>query len=102
MKVLVVEDEHRIANSIKKGLNQESIAVDVAYDGETGYDLASIEGYDVVVLDLMCPKLDGVEVGKKLREEMRVWAEENGIDMSQFMGMGGGFGKRGLGQGMGR
>ena len=40
MRILVVEDEHRIANSIKKGLEQEAYAVDVAFDGEEGYDLA--------------------------------------------------------------
>ncbi len=43
--------------------------MDVAYDGESGYDLASVEGYDVIILDLMLPKLDGLEVCKRLREE---------------------------------
>lgn len=69
MRILVVEDEHKIANSIKKGLEQESYAVDVAYDGEYGYDLAFTEDYDVVVLDLMLPKMDGVELCKRLRGE---------------------------------
>ena len=46
MRILVVEDEHKIANSIKKGLEQESYAVDVAYTGTDGYDLASTEDYD--------------------------------------------------------
>ncbi len=69
MRVLVVEDEHKIANSIKKGLEQESFAVDVAYDGEEGYDLASGETYDVIVLDLMLPGLPGLEICKKLRQE---------------------------------
>ena len=69
MRVLVVEDEHRIANSIKKGLEQETYAVDVAYDGQTGYDLAVSEGYDLIILDRMLPKLDGLEVCKKLRQE---------------------------------
>ena len=68
MKVLVTEDEHRIANYIKKGLSQKSMVVDVAYNGEEGYDLASSEEYDVIVLDRMLPKMDGVEVTKKLRE----------------------------------
>lgn len=53
MRILIVEDEHKIANSIKKGLEQESYAVDVAYDGSLGYDLASTEDYDVIVLDLL-------------------------------------------------
>jgi DNA-binding response OmpR family regulator len=69
MRVLIVEDEHKIANSIKRGLEQEAYAVDVAYDGEEGYDLASSEEYDVIILDLLLPKLGGVEVTKKLREE---------------------------------
>jgi two-component system, OmpR family, response regulator len=69
MRILVVEDEHKIANSIKKGLEQELFAVDVAYDGDEGYDLASSEEYDLIILDLMLPKLDGVSICKKLREE---------------------------------
>lgn len=69
MKVLVVEDEHRIANSIKKGLLQESFVVDLAFDGESGLDLALGEEYDVIVLDLMLPKMDGMEVCKNLRQE---------------------------------
>jgi DNA-binding response OmpR family regulator len=69
MRILVVEDEHKIANSIKRGLEQESYAVDVAYDGEEGYDLASSESYGVIVLDLMLPKMDGISICKKLRAE---------------------------------
>lgn len=68
MKVLVVEDEHKIANSIKKGLEQESYAVDVAYDGDDGYDLASSENYDLIILDLMLPGLSGIEICRKLRQ----------------------------------
>ena len=69
MRILVVEDEHRIANTIKEGLEQERYTVDVAYDGETGYDLASTEDYDVIVLDLMLPKMNGLEISQKLRQE---------------------------------
>lgn len=69
MKLLVIEDEHKIANSIKKGLEQEAMTVDVAYDGEEGFDLASEGKYDLIVLDLMLPKMDGVEVCKKLRSQ---------------------------------
>ena len=68
MKVLVIEDEHKIANSIKKGLEQESWAVDVAYDGERGYDLASSEAYEIIILDLMLPGIDGMTICKKLRK----------------------------------
>ncbi|KKP67851.1 MAG: Two component transcriptional regulator, winged helix family [Candidatus Roizmanbacteria bacterium GW2011_GWA2_35_19] len=68
MRILVVEDEHRIANSIKKGLEQEKYAVDVAYTGEDGYDLASSEEYDVLILDLMLPKMDGITICRELRK----------------------------------
>jgi len=69
MRILVVEDEHKIANSIKKGLEQESYAVDVAYDGIEGYDLAAGEEYDAIILDLMLPGMDGLAICNKLRAE---------------------------------
>ena len=68
MRILVVEDEHRIANSIKKGLGQERHAVDVAYSGSDGYDLASTEDYDVIILDLLLPGMDGVTLCRELRK----------------------------------
>lgn len=67
MRILVVEDEHRIANSIKKGLEQEAYAVDVAYDGEQGYDLAIGEAYDIIILDWLLPKITGIEICRRLR-----------------------------------
>lgn len=69
MKILVVEDEHKIGSSIKKGFEQESWVCDLAFDGEEGYDLASTGDYDVIVLDLMLPKMDGIKVSKSLREQ---------------------------------
>ncbi len=69
MRVLVVEDEHKIANSIKKGLEQESYAVDITYDGEAGYDLASSEDYDLLILDILLPKMDGLMICSKLRKQ---------------------------------
>ena len=68
MRILIVEDEHKIANSIKKGLEQESYAVDVVFTGQEGYDVASTEEYDLIVLDLLLPGMDGIEVCSKLRE----------------------------------
>jgi two-component system, OmpR family, response regulator len=68
MRLLVIEDEHKIANAIKKGLEQESYAVDVAYDGESGYDLASEESYDAIILDRMLPGMDGMVICKTLRK----------------------------------
>jgi two-component system, OmpR family, response regulator len=72
VKVLIVEDEHKIANSIRKGLLQEAYVVDVAYDGQTGFDLAAGEDYDVIVLDLMLPKISGMEICRRLRQEEKI------------------------------
>lgn len=69
MKVLIIEDEHKIASSIKKGLEQEHYAVDLAFDGETGFDLASSEEYDAILLDIMLPNKDGLTVCKDLRNQ---------------------------------
>ena len=67
MRILVIEDEHKIAGSIKKGLEMEKYAVDVAFDGSAGFDLAASEEYDAIVLDLMLPVMDGMTVCKNLR-----------------------------------
>lgn len=67
MRLLIVEDEHLIANSLKKGLEQENYAVDVAYDGSDGYDLAATEDYDLLILDLMLPGMDGAGICRSLR-----------------------------------
>lgn len=69
MKVLVVEDEHRIARAIKDGLTSEGYAVDLAFDGEAGYHSAKGDSYDIILLDLMMPKMDGLTVCKKLRQD---------------------------------
>src|SRR5216117_2324219 len=69
MRILVIEDEHKIANAIKKGLEHESYAVDVVYDGAEGFDMAIVEQYDVIVLDIMLPSMDGIAVCQRLREE---------------------------------
>lgn len=69
MKLLLIEDDHRISMSIKRGLEQENFLVDVAFNGETGLDMALSDGYDVIILDLMLPLLSGIEVCQKLRQE---------------------------------
>lgn len=69
MRILVVEDEHRIAQTIKKGLEQERYAVDLAYTGTDGFDLASSESYDTIILDLMLPGMDGLAICKQLRKQ---------------------------------
>lgn len=68
MRILVVEDEHRIAGTIKKGLTQERYAVDVCYDGNEGYDLAVTEDYDLIILDLLLPGMTGITVCQELRK----------------------------------
>jgi DNA-binding response OmpR family regulator len=68
MRILVVEDEHKIAGAIKRGLEQESYAADVAYDGDEGLSSALTDEYDVIVLDRMLPGLlDGSDICKEVR-----------------------------------
>jgi two-component system OmpR family response regulator len=68
MKILVVEDEDRIAKTIKRGLEQEGWVVETVDRGDDGYEIAREGGYDVIVLDRMLPGMDGLTVSKKLRE----------------------------------
>jgi DNA-binding response OmpR family regulator len=72
MRVLVVEDEQRLASAVRRGLNAEGFVVDVAYDGVDGLHLAREGGYDAVVLDLMLPGISGYQVCEQLRAE-RNW-----------------------------
>lgn len=69
MRILVVEDEHRIAHAIKEGLEQEGYAVDVEHDGEDGYNAAVSEEYDLIILDVMMPGLNGYQVCEKIRQD---------------------------------
>jgi DNA-binding response OmpR family regulator len=68
MRILVVEDQHKLANAIKKGLEQEKYAVDVCYDGDSGLAMALDEPYDLMLLDRMLPgSVDGDEILLQLR-----------------------------------
>jgi DNA-binding response OmpR family regulator len=69
VRVLVVEDERRLAAAVRRGLSAEGFAVDIARDGEDGLHLAREGGYDAVVLDLMLPKISGYRVCQQLRAE---------------------------------
>jgi heavy metal response regulator len=69
MRILVVEDEEKVASFIRKGFEEEHYAVDVALDGEEGLLLAQINPYDLIVLDLMLPKLDGFRFLEQLRAD---------------------------------
>jgi two-component system copper resistance phosphate regulon response regulator CusR len=67
MRILIIEDDHKIAQAVKEGLAQESYAVDVAYDGEDGLNTALNDDYDLILLDVMLPKLGGLDVCRQLR-----------------------------------
>ncbi|MBN2164414.1 MAG: response regulator transcription factor [Pontiellaceae bacterium] len=69
MKVLVVEDDPKIASFVQKGLKEQGYVVDVCHDGDEGYDLASGESYDVILLDIMLPGRDGLSILRALRAE---------------------------------
>jgi DNA-binding response OmpR family regulator len=67
MKILLVEDEHKIANAVKQGFNQERYTVELAYDGDGGLAAALNDEYDVIILDRMLPGMDGIEICKAIR-----------------------------------
>lgn len=69
MKILYVEDEKYMARSLAQVLKKENYSVDIAHDGESGLDLALSGVYDVIILDIMLPKMNGVAVLKALRKE---------------------------------
>ncbi len=68
MRVLIVEDEKKMASFIERGLKEEGYAVDVAYDGEQGWEYANVNEYDAMILDWNLPKMEGVVLCKKIRE----------------------------------
>ena len=68
MRILVTEDEKDLADALVKGLERQGYAVDVAYDGEESLRLAEVNDYDLLILDLNLPKVDGVEVCRRLRD----------------------------------
>jgi two-component system OmpR family response regulator len=68
VRLLVVEDEKRLAGALKRGFESEGFAVDVALDGEQGEWLAGVNQYDVIVMDIMLPKLNGYQLCARLRD----------------------------------
>ena len=68
MRVLVVEDERPLAGGIKRGLEAEGFAVDLAYDGPDGLERANDGDYDAIVLDIMLPGMNGYKICSSLRE----------------------------------
>ena len=69
MRILVAEDEKRLASYLKKGLEENSFAVDLAPDGEEAAYMLESKEYDLVILDIMLPKIDGIRVLKKIRQK---------------------------------
>ena len=68
MRILVVEDEKKVARFIQQGLEEEHYSVDVAHDGENGAALAESQNYDLLILDVMLPSMSGMDVTRRLRE----------------------------------
>jgi len=69
MRILIVEDDRKVGAFLQKGLREEQYAVDVCRDGEEAVEWASINSYDVIVLDIMLPKKDGFAVCRELRQK---------------------------------
>jgi DNA-binding response OmpR family regulator len=72
MNVLLIEDEVHVSQFIKKGLEEQMFKVDVAFDGSTGLKLALQNNYDVIILDLILPEINGIQVCTKLRKQLHV------------------------------
>lgn len=68
MKILIIEDDEKIVNFLKKGLEEESYVIDYALNGDDGYYLACVNTYDLILLDIMLPIKDGIEVCQALRK----------------------------------
>ena len=71
MRILIIEDDHKIANAVKKGMEQESFAVDASFDGQDGLGFAMTEEYDLVIIDRMLPGVDGIKICHDLREKKK-------------------------------
>lgn len=69
MRILLIEDNHRLSDSLRAMLVEDGYAVDAAYDGVEGEDMALLTSYDIIILDVMLPKRDGIEVCRSLRDQ---------------------------------
>ena len=74
MRLLLIEDEKKVANVVARGLRAESFSVDVAHDGNAGWNLAAGVDYDLIILDLMLPGMSGTEILRRLRANKRTAA----------------------------
>ncbi|MBR5421277.1 MAG: response regulator transcription factor [Lachnospiraceae bacterium] len=88
-KILIVDDEKAIVKGLKYSIEQDGIAVDAAYDGEEALEMVGREHYDLLLLDLMLPKIDGMELCRRIREFSDVpiiFLTAKGDDMDKIMG----------------
>ena len=69
MRILIVEDERKLANFIQRGLKEEKYSVDVAYDGEKALFLVEVNSYDLIILDIMIPGKDGIYICREIRKK---------------------------------
>lgn len=69
MRILIVEDNRRLSHSLRVSLDDDGYAVDCAYDGEEGQEMAEMTAYDAIILDIMLPRRDGLEVCRELRRQ---------------------------------
>jgi DNA-binding response OmpR family regulator len=95
VRILIVEDEHKIANALKQGLEQHSYAVDVAYDGDGGLAMATTEPYDLIILDRMLPgTVDGMGILQHMRKNnihtpvLLLTAKDKVLDRAHGLNMG--------------
>ncbi len=72
MRILLIEDNHRLNDSLRTTLIEDGYAVDAAYDGLEGEEMALVTPYDIIVLDIMLPKRDGIEVCRSLRDQKNI------------------------------
>lgn len=89
-RILVVDDEKLIVKGIKFSLEQEDMLVDVAYDGQEAFDLAKTNVYDLIILDVMLPKIDGLSVCRQIREFSNmpiIMLTAKGEDMDKILGL---------------
>ncbi|MCT4687166.1 response regulator transcription factor [Vallitalea sp.] len=89
-RILVVDDEKLIVKGIKFSLEQDDMIVDVAYDGQEAFDLAKTNVYDLVILDVMLPKIDGLSVCRQIREFSNmpiIMLTAKGEDMDKILGL---------------
>lgn len=90
MKLLVVDDEKLLVKGLKKSLEQENYQVDAAYDGETAWQKLQAERYDLIILDLMLPKIDGITLCQKVRTKWDtpiIMLTAKGEDVDKIIGL---------------